>query len=530
MSRDLLFARHAFPRILVNAYRVCRLGRPRVPLAGVLFFLVVGASPGEGQVRDTVPRLGLAEAIGIARRNNPELLQQANDRLPARAAVRAAYGSLLPSAGLSSSVGYTAAGQRRFQSVAFGEQPGVYTSSYQVGLQYDVSGTELLQPSVDRAQARATERLIVDAEANLTAQVTQRYLTVLQAGEAAQQAEREVERTAAQVRLAEARRQVGVGIALDVRRAEVTQGQAEVRLIEARTRRQTEMLALGRILGVALPLETQLVSEFALFEPDLDREALTDAAIQTNPGILAARAIEDAAGTQVRQARTTYLPTLSMSLGWSGFVQQASDLDPLVAGQLNPRNFAACQRQNQINALINAPAQPCLDPADPLAQSAVREAVRAQNSGFPFDYNRQPLSAGLTLSLPLFDGFSRSLQVQRARANREDAEYQVRARELQTRQEVGTAVLGVETAYRTAQVLERARATAAEELRLAEARFRAGAAHSLEVTDAQTRLSEAERAQIEAVYNFHQSLALLEALVGIPLRQPPATPATPATP
>jgi outer membrane protein TolC len=37
---------------------------------------------------------------------------------------------------------------------------------------------------------------------------------------------------------------------------------------------------------------------------------------------------------------------------------------------------------------------------------------------------------------------------------------------------------------------------------------------SVEVTDAQTNLSEAERAEITAVHDYHQSLAALEALVG----------------
>jgi outer membrane protein len=38
------------------------------------------------------------------------------------------------------------------------------------------------------------------------------------------------------------------------------------------------------------------------------------------------------------------------------------------------------------------------------------------------------------------------------------------------------------------------------------------------VTDALTSLREAERARIDAVYNFHKSLAALEALVGRSLR------------
>jgi outer membrane protein TolC len=38
------------------------------------------------------------------------------------------------------------------------------------------------------------------------------------------------------------------------------------------------------------------------------------------------------------------------------------------------------------------------------------------------------------------------------------------------------------------------------------------------VTDAQTNLAEAERALIDNVYSFHQSLAALEALIGERLR------------
>ena len=59
---------------------------------------------------------------------------------------------------------------------------------------------------------------------------------------------------------------------------------------------------------------------------------------------------------------------------------------------------------------------------------------------------------------------------------------------------------------------------AQEELRLAQERFRFGAASSIEVTDAQTNLAQAEQDLINAVYNFHRTLASLEALVGRPLR------------
>ena len=72
--------------------------------------------------------------------------------------------------------------------------------------------------------------------------------------------------------------------------------------------------------------------------------------------------------------------------------------------------------------------------------------------------------------------------------------------------------------WRTARLQARVRETAGEELRLAQERYRSGLATSVEVTDAQTSLSEAERAEIAAIYDYHQSLAALEALVGNSLR------------
>lgn len=271
-------------------------------------------------------------------------------------------------------------------------------------------------------------------------------------------------------------------------------------------------------MGVAIPTGTLLVTDFPLFEPSLDQEALIEAALQTNPQLLASRANVDAAGTRVKQAKSEYLPSLSASVGVSGFAQQAADLDPLVASQLNEGTFQSCLDNNRIRAAAGLPALPCLDPADPAARQQVRDLVDDQNSGFPFGFTTQPWQASLTLSLPVFDNFTRNLQVQQQRAALSDSRQQLRAQELQIRQDVGTAVLNLETAYRTAGILARSRATAAEELRLAEARLQAGAANSLEVVDAQTRLSEAERAEIDAVYTFHQSLAFLEALVGAPLR------------
>lgn len=494
------------------------LVRPLLALAASLLLAPAAAAAQAAQAQHAPDSLTLAEAIGLARENNPGLQQQRNDVGVARSQVRSAVGGLLPSASVNTNFGYRAPGELRLQSLVVGEEPESYFSSYGLNVGYQLNGSSLLQPSVQRAQQRATERRVTGAEANLDMQVAQQYLSVLQAREQVAQAEREVGRADEYVRLAQARLEVGAGTPLDVRRAEVTKGRAEVSLLQARNGVATSILVLGQLLGLPLDPDVKLSSAFEVFDPSWDVNSLVEMAVQDNPLLLAARASSSAARTQVSAARSAYLPNLNFSVGWSGYVNQYGDVAPLVDRELGRINFEGCQRNNRVLSLIGEAPQQCLNPADPNVAAGIRNQLESRNRGFPFDYINQPLQAGVSISLPVFNGFDRELQVDQAKAQAADARYQERAEELRLRQEVASAVQALETAYRTALLQEQVRAASAEELRLAQERFRFGAANSVEVTDAQTNLSQAERDQIDAVYNFHKSLATLEALVGRRLR------------
>lgn len=462
------------------------------------------------------------QAIRIARENNPTYLQQTNDVGVARSSVRAAYGSLLPRLSVSNSYGYTAQGEARFGTVEFGAQPESYSSSYSANMNLSLDGSTLLQPSVQRAQRRATERSVEGAGASLDAQVAQQYLTVLQSRELVAQAEAEVARTLEYVRLAEARLEVGAGTPLDVQRAQVQHGQAEVSLVQARNTADIAAITLGQLVGTPLDPSIELTSNFTIFQPTWTPAELVDMALSTNPSLLAAEATANAARTNVRAARTSYLPSLNFSVGLTGYVNEAGNVDGLIDQQIAGlgQQFSNCQTNNQLMDLIGQPSANCslFDPNDPAVVSGLRNRIESQNSGWPFDYRRQPLSASVSISLPIFDGFSRQLQIDQAKASAADARHMVRQEDLRLRQEVAAAVRNLETAYETALLQERVVASATEELRLAQERFRFGAANSIEVTDAQTNLGQAEQARIDAVYNFHKSLAALEALVGRSLR------------
>ena len=501
--------------------------------SGAALALALVAAPAAAQQRPAAaaaprpdtpgPALTLEQAVASARENNPDLLSTRNDSRSARAAVREARLSFIPEASVTGGVGYTAPGEQRYGSVQLAQSsPAYYSSSYALDFSYQMSGSKLMQPAVARAQQRATESRITGFEASVVSGVRQQYLSALQAREQAEQAERELARTQEHERLARARLEVGAGTPLDLRRAEVERGQAEVNLLQRRNNYETELLRLGQQMGAPLPPGTHLTSSFAIFDPQWTVDELVTAAFDRNPTVLAARATAQAARTSYRSARTQYLPSLSMSLGYRGSVYSAGNLGPLYQQALSSTQgqFTSCQYNNKIGALIGVAAQDCskYDVNDPAVVQQVRNGVRSQNQTFPFGFRSQPMQASLYVSLPLFNGYARERQVEEARVQREDAELAVRTQELKLRTDVGAALLSLRTAYRTAQLQEQVVQKATEELRLAQERFRFGVASSVEVTDAQTSLAQSEQARIDAVYNFHKSLAALEALMGRPLR------------
>ena len=489
--------------------------------AGLLGGVPVGAQEGWTGIPVGPAELTLEAALGLAREYNPDFRVQETQVQTADLQVRGARGDLLPSASVSNSYGYQASGERRVGSFALGTQPDYYSSSYNVSVSFSMNGTSLLRPGQARAQARAANARVDGAALGLRAQVTDAYLSVLQADAQVRQAETALERVQLNVLQASAQVQVGVGTPLDIRRAEVQEGQAEVQLIQSQNQATAARLALARLLGVALPGDVSLVTEFELFDPALDVGELLSIAMEANPVLRASRLSAEATAVGIRQAWTQYLPNVSLSAGVSGSIFQAGNLDPLIAQELSSQagRYQSCIQDNRIRDLLGDSPRNCaaLDPADPGVEAAIRSGVEDRNSGFPFGYRRQPLSMSLSFSLPIFTGFSRRQAVEEARVATSNAWEQVRAEELRLRSEVGTAVRFVETARRTVELQERIRATATEELRMAQERFRLGLASSLEVADAQANLFQAERDEINALYDFHKSMAALESLVGGPV-------------
>ena len=502
--------------------RRCRV---RSPARGWIALIAILLGNGPLQAQEPPPAtLSLAEALEVARRNNPDYLASANDATSADWAVREAYGALLPSASLGSSLSWQGAGTTRFgiltgEDIGFGSSTSYYSSSYSIGLNYQLSGASLLAPGRERSGRRATEAGIVAARHTLESEVTRQYLALMGARDGVRLAEEELARTEDNFRLAEARVQVGAAPAIEAAQASVERGRAEVELLQARNLAEAERLRLMQALGIELDREVELTTQFPVVDITWTPEELLRMAAEQNPLLNAARASEQASEAGVKMARTAYLPSLSMQAGFSGFARQAGNVDYLIdqARTQVEASRQSCLQQNDLYSRLADPLPP--QDCSAIVLTPQREAqIRESNSVFPFDFTRDPFSVSLAVSLPVFDGFSRERQVEEAKVAAQDARYLRRAEELRVRMEISTAHNDVVTARQRIELEERNGALADDQLRLARERYRLGAGTFLELREAETVKARADRAHLSSLYQFHVSLAALEATVGQPLR------------
>jgi outer membrane protein len=473
--------------------------------------------------------LTLAEALKQATANNPLYLQTLNDAAPARWGVRNAYGNLLPSFSVSAGMDYTGAGQSNFGNGFVRQTSALVGSNYSAGLQWQLDGGRLTAPGQQRANQRATDEDIAAQQIGLKADITIQYLTSLETTAQVAVARQQVERNKNFLDLANARYRVGQGTLIDVRQAEVQKGQSDVQLLRNILAENEAKLELFRRMGVVPPVAVDriaLVDSFPVQAPDYQLDQLLTLAEKQNPALRALRARQDAATASVRSAKSEFLPSLFARAGWSGFTQQLTDRNLLINQSfLSAQGAAAsCFSQDSIRTAVSLPSlgncytSSGLNATGTSLDPAVQRQILSGNNVFPFHFTGQPFSASLSISLPIFSGFSSRLRVAQAQAQQQDADQSVRARGLQVRTDVNARFLALESAYQAIAVQTASREAARDQLRLAQDRYRLGSGSSLEVSDAQNNVQRAEGDYVTSVYAYHRAIAALEAAVGRPLR------------
>lgn len=475
-------------------------------------------------------KVTLAEALQQAKANSPDYRQALAAADPAAVGVRNAYGLLAPTVSVGAGAGYTGTGTATFGGSLTNQTPSVYTSSYQFTAQYQLSGRTINAPGQAKATERATGEDIANAEVVLRSAVTTQYLTALEQTRLVGVQRQQVARNEEFLKLAQARYDVGQGTLIDVRQAQVQLGQAQVAFLRAAQAAIDARLELFRLMGVTPPVaveKIELEDPYEVVAPAFRKEELIALAAESNPALRAELERKQATKYATRQARSEYLPTLNARADLAGFTQEFSNEAVLIEGTYasSAAQAANCTFENQVRAGLNlggltpgCNARAGLTPDGTALLPEVQRRLIDQNNVWPFSFTRQPFQLSVFLSLPIFDGFSRNLRVSQARANEQRQDEAARRQALQVRANVERRFYQIDIAYRAIGVQVLSRQAAAEQLRLAQERYRVGSGTALDIVDAQNAVQRAEGDYLTAVYSYHRAITALEEAVGRPLR------------
>jgi outer membrane protein len=340
--------------------------------------------------------------------------------------------------------------------------PDTYSTSYNFSLNYFLSLGTLAAPSAARANRAATLANVNGARATLRGQVLQAYLNAVQSRVLAAVQDTLLQAAETQVELAQAKYAAGGATILDVRNAQVGVGLTRVGALNGANAAKRDILRLSQVIGVTLPPDVTLSTDFPTDAPPLDLASLIDRARRSNPTIVALRSTEQAAGRALSIAHFQYTPSLNLS---SGYGKQALD-----------------------------------------------------HATFPFAFSKRPYNVSMFVSLPVFNGFQREQNTALARVTHDNAFLDLKERELQLTNDITDAFGALATAKEAMDLQAANSATARQVLEFAEERYRLGAGSFLDIATARTQFSQAELSRVAAVFDFHRAFATLETAVGDRLR------------
>lgn len=459
--------------------------------------------------------LSLEDAISTARRENPLLAQTKNNLRSQDAQVRSAYGQLMPQLFGSFGTSYNQGGKQILQGGFTTDVSDSYNSSYSLSASYNVTAAVRYAPRAAKASRNAAEADIVSRTEALRAQVTQEYIVAVQTEATAAVLDSLVLTAQGQLELTNAKLEVGAGTIIDVRAAEVNLGQARVNALTTHNNAQVAKLRLFQTMGVPADLDAKLSTTFPIAQPSFSLDSVLSLAHRTHPDLNALKQRQVASEMQVSMAKSNYLPSLSLSTGYSA--QAYGYTDDNYAATLKTASIAGSFRSCvSMDSLRSGAGLPRLSCGSGVATAEQLDDARSQNS--PWKFNRAPYNVGFRVSMPIFNGFAREANVENARVQRDNAAYDVRARNLQVTTDVTQAYLNLVTAAKTVELQTQIAAKSAEDLALNEASYRVGNRTFLDVNVARAQYEQTQIARVNAIYDYHSKFAALEQAVGRPLR------------
>lgn len=441
-------------------------------------------------------QLELTEAIQVALANNSDIKRSLLDLKTADEQVKIAWSEVLPD--VMSSAGYTR--NIELPVFFFPENPGDPNSDLRAitaGADNNWQANLSVEQTLFRGEAIigiSSSKLFKTAQAENLRATTQQivtqtrlaYYNVLVAEEQLRLQEATVDRLKKNLAENKARQKAGLIDEYAVLQVEVQLSNQEPQLTQARYEVEQAYRELKVVLGIPLDLEFSVKGDLNSFDVTAEQSMqevnqnlkrvdnmtpfqfnkqkhVMDIATDLRGDIRVLDTQNDLKSREIKAIKSRFLPTLSASynLGWRAE-----------------------------------------EPGTPHFFGNDMQRVRTQ-------------SVGLNLSIPIFQGFERSANLNIAQIEKKDLEEQKRAAVRSAKNEIQSARESLNQAIETAPARERALELAQEGYDRAKARLENGLGSQLDVTNAELQLREAEANYARMVYNYLAAKAQYDQAIGM---------------
>lgn len=428
----------------------------------IRFFLtaltVVTASTAGAQ--EQRPVVTLEEAIRLAEKVTPNVIQAQGTVRNADAQLRAARGQYFPSLTANSNA------QRSFSEFQAQNSSGQISSgsntNVSMGLSASVDLFTGFRRGADIRAARATgdaaDATLIDARFQSELNTTQEFFNALYAAELVGVREAGVRRAEEQLKIAVAKLASGSATRSDSLRSLVTLGTARLQLVTAQSSQAQAEANLGRLIGVERRVAASDDSSFYQVLSQLDTSAIRVEAESRSPRVQSTLASRESARAALAASKSTYWPTVSLNGAY---------------------NYAG-NNNNDFNLLNSR-------------------------------------SVTLQLSWPIFNRFTRERNIVTQESNLDVAEANASDVRRQIQASLTTQVALLDAARLRIEITQISVRAAEEDLRVQQERYRLGAATIVELLTSQETLAQAEVDAVNARFDYLRAKAQIEALIGRPL-------------
>jgi outer membrane protein len=427
----------------------------RVP--SIVLLTMLAAAPLRAQVRVVT----LPDAIRLAERTQPSVVQAQAEVRTAAAQRRNAWGAFLPSLTAGSSASeFFSEGAARVDPVTGQLTSGDNTNrSVSTSLSASVDlftgfrrGAELQAAKAGQVQADAS---LVDTRFQQALATTNVFFDALSAAQLVGVREASVRRADEQLKVSVSKLHAGSATRSDSLRSLVTLGSARLDLIQSQTDLATAEANLARQIGEVGRVSAADDSSFHRLLTAIDTVGLRLEAESRSPRIQNAAATASVARANLRASRSAYWPSLTLgaNTGWNA----------------------------------------------------------SRNNDYAFLNQRQ---VSLQLSWTLFNRFDRELAIAQREASYDVAQATAEDERRAVQAELTARLAELDAARSKIDITVTSVTAATEDLRVQQERYRLGASTIVDVLTSQEALNQAEVDVVNARFDYLRAKAQLDALIG----------------